>query len=253
MSPDRELWNDDPGALRPARRGLYIAVSGNTGAGKSSLIRAVVELAASRGSKVMGVSERSFHHPLLRLMFGDPGRYAFANQLNFMLQRHLLLLRQLELGNTLVIERSHLDDELFVREHVAAGHIAEDQLAAYQELARALHARVPAPDLLLLVHVSPELSLARVKQSEDRNERPREFPDEASKARWVHRWYDLYQALHQDLRQRFASPSPSHPALLEVDATRTTASIASQVVDFIAAARERQVQPSKEEALSIGD
>jgi deoxyadenosine/deoxycytidine kinase len=232
---DRALWNDDPASPATGRRGIYVAISGNTGAGKSSLINGVVELAGVRELSVLGVSERSFHHPLLRLMFSDPGNYAFGIQLAFMLQRHLFLLRQLELGRILVIERSHLDDELFVREHLQAGNITDRQQAAYHHLAGTLHERLPMPDALVLMDVPPAVSLERIRHSEESGTRPREFPDEDSKARWVHRWHELYTAFHADLRRRGQSdPRFARTKIIDYDATRPTMTLAEQLADLIA-------------------
>src|SRR5262245_48120579 len=52
-----------------AARGSYIAISGNTGAGKSTLIRALVQHAAERGHNAVGVQERALHHSCLPQMF----------------------------------------------------------------------------------------------------------------------------------------------------------------------------------------
>ncbi|HTE52672.1 MAG TPA: deoxynucleoside kinase [Kofleriaceae bacterium] len=231
-------WSRSPGDVPVAERGVYVAVSGNTGAGKSSLIAAAVELGARRGLPIVGVSERTFHHPLLPLMFSDPGTYAFSVQLNFMLQRHMFLLRHLGLGHTIFMERSHLDDEMFVREHELGGHIDQAQRAVYDALAAVLHAELPAPDALLLLDVSPETSIERVKQSEDAGQRPREFPDEESKRAWIHRWYRLYGALHAQLHRRADGDARlAGTRLLDRDAATPTQILAAEVVDLVAALR----------------
>src|SRR5207237_2524349 len=112
---DPDLWNAE---APPVSQGpsVYVAISGNTGAGKTTLISHVVDQARGKGHAVIGIGERSLHHPYLPRMFFDPERYAFPIQVNFMLQRHLVLLRQFERRCSVVIERSHFDDEMFVRE-----------------------------------------------------------------------------------------------------------------------------------------
>lgn len=216
---DPDLWDAVTPALETSR-GIYVAISGNTAAGKSTLIREVVERIRALGHRVIGVSERSFHHPYLTRMFSDPGRYAFPVQINFMLQRHLVLLRQLELGRSVVMERSHFDDQLFLREHVEAGNVSPDQAAAYRALARVLHDQLPVPDVFVLMNPMPELSLERLRLAEERGDRPREFPDEAAKERWVRRWHRMYQELHEEyVRSCVEDPRFSLTRLLRLDAS----------------------------------
>jgi deoxyadenosine/deoxycytidine kinase len=231
--PAEELWNDTLPA-RPDGRGIYIAISGNTSGGKSSLIRAIVARSQKIDVPVVAINERLLHHPLLRMMFSNPVKYAFPIQLNFMLQRHLALQRHLELGKLIVIERSHFDDELFVREHADAGNIAADQYDAYRHLASVLHARVPAPDVLILLNPPPEVSIARLRRAEELGERPREFPDEESKERWILRWYTLYQDLHEQFRQRCKSdPVFRNTTLLEPDPHAPTETLADEVMALL--------------------
>ena len=48
------------------------------------------------------------------------------------------------------------------------------------------------PDLLVALDLDPHVCAARVTAAEEAGERPREFPDEAAKARWVASWGALY-------------------------------------------------------------
>jgi deoxyadenosine/deoxycytidine kinase len=225
-----DLWD----AVSPAvegERGLYIALSGNTGAGKTTMICNVVNQAQALGHAVIGISERSLHHPYLPRMFFDPNRYAFPIQLNFMLHRHLVLLRQLELGRSVVIERSHFDDEMFMREHADAGRISPEQSAAYLHLATVLHAALRAPDILVLLNPDPEVSLRRLGEAEEKSERPREFPNEEAKERWVRRWHERYEDLHQKLADRCQNESQfSGTTLMKLDASLPSETNAATVL-----------------------
>jgi deoxyadenosine/deoxycytidine kinase len=198
-----ELW-DANSPVPLGSKGIYVAISGNTGAGKSTLIRHVVERARNLGMDILGISERTLHHPYLRRMFSDPSHYAFPIQLNFMLQRYLILYRQMELGRIVFMERSHLDDALFVREHQSEGNISPAQLATYNSLAQILHDQIPVPDLFILLNPKPEISIERVRLAEQKGDRPVEFPNEAAKEQWIHRWYRLYETFHSDLPLRLA-------------------------------------------------
>jgi deoxyadenosine/deoxycytidine kinase len=232
-----DLWDSTSRAAGDeAGAGLYVAISGNTAAGKSTLIAEVVTRARALGLAAIGISERSFHHPYLTRMFADPARYAFGIQVNFMLQRHLVLLRQLELGRLVIIERSHFDDELFVREHADAGNVSGEQLAAYEALARVLHDKLPAPHVLALLNPSPELSLERLKRAELRGERPAEFPNDEAKEAWVRRWHALYETLHASYADRRArDPRFRHTRLLHLDTGEPVAMNASLLLDDVLA------------------
>jgi deoxyadenosine/deoxycytidine kinase len=200
------LW-DCRDLPRAERRGFYVAISGNTSGGKSSIIKAVEDKARALGLDLIGVSERSFHHPYLPLMFSNPKEFAFPIQVQFMLQRHLVLKRQLSLGRTVVIERSHLDDELFVLEHVQSGAITQVELDAYRGLAAAFHSRLPVPDVIVILNPPPEVSLSRLRKAEASGERPCEFPNPEAQKQWVYRWHDLYNEFHRNLRGRVATES----------------------------------------------
>lgn len=241
-SGDMDVWNDTLPSLEGGR-GMYIAVSGNTGAGKSSLIRTVAQRASEHGRLVVGISERFFHRPYLRLMFAEPGRFAFPIQLQFMLQRHLVLLRHLGLGRTVIIERSHFDDDLFVRDHAEAGWISPAQLQAYRGLARVLHEKLPMPDVLVLINPEPQLSIARLRRAEDLGERPREFPSEEARQRWVFRWHELYCQLHADFRRLCkTSPQFSGTILLEHNPESSIDRIAAEVLNAILSRRPADLE-----------
>lgn len=199
MTTPYDVW--DAKCPKSESRGMYIAISGNTAAGKSSLIAELETRMRARGVAAIGISERVFHHPYLPLMFADSDDFAFGIQVSFMLERHLVLLRNLvQLGRTVLIERSHFDDELFVREHVGSGAITADQARAYRGLMEVLHARIPSPDILVLMNPAVETSMRRLVEAEERGDRPREFPSEETKRRWVERWHGLYVDLHERFR-----------------------------------------------------
>lgn len=215
--------------------GRYVAISGNTAGGKTTLINTVAESLREDGVDAVGVSERVFHHRYLKLMFSETADFAFPIQLSFMLERHLLLLDNLvRRRRTMIMERSHLDDAMFVREHVDNGGITAAQQRAYTELAEQLHARIPNPDLLVLMNPEPELSLERLARAETEGLRPQEFPSEKAKRAWVHRWHELYHELHDDYRRRAADGDLRGTVLVELDAAAPTE---EKIATVLAAAR----------------
>lgn len=233
------VWDCD--LPRARHRGLYVAISGNTAAGKSSLITELEQRLRADRVDAVGISERIFHHRYLRLMFSEPADFAFPIQLSFMLERHMVLLRNLvELGRSVIMERSHLDDALFVAEHVGTGAIGPDQRAAYERLAAVLHARLPAPDVLVLMNPDPEVSLRRLTEAERRGERPSEFPSEAAKAAWVHRWHQLYVELHRSYVARGRTdPAFAGTVLLTVDPAQERTEVTRSVLAAVRPQLER--------------
>jgi deoxyadenosine/deoxycytidine kinase len=124
----------------------------------------------------------------------------------------------MELGRTIFMERSHLDDELFLREHQLQGNISASQSAAYDKLSQVLHEQMPAPDVLILMNPNPELSIERVSLAEQRGDRPYEFPNEELKRQWIYRWYNLYEEFHAQLPTYLAQdPRMAKTRLLTLD------------------------------------
>lgn len=190
-----KYWNDDV-SLPNSPRGKYVAISGNTGGGKSTLVRVIRDKAKQEAIDAIDINERTLHHPLLVLMFHSPKEYGLLIQLNFLVQRHLMLYRWLSIGYTVVMERSHLDDKLFVDNLLNKRYITEDEYEAYVRLANVLDSKIPEPDIYVYLDVKPETSIRRLKMSEERGERPKEFPDEKTKLSFVSSWYQRYNALY---------------------------------------------------------
>jgi deoxyadenosine/deoxycytidine kinase len=191
-------WNSDVSADSPGG-GVYIAITGNTGSGKSTLVAEVTRRLREKNMHAIGINERVIHHPLLDLMFHKPEKYAFGIQLNFLVQRHLILSRWLELGYVVVVERSHLDDRLFMETHLNQNNVNSAEFIAYDSLFEALARRLPEPDYIVFLDAHAELSLARLKAAEAAGERPEEFPDEETKRRFVVEWRDRFQRHYSTL------------------------------------------------------
>jgi len=132
-------------------------------------------------------------------MFSNPSKYGFGIQLNFLLQRHLAILRSLELGKFIIIERSHLDDQLFVDTLYAQSYISAEEYAAYRTVKQVLDSKIRDPHYYFYLDTPPEVSLERLKTSEITGERPIEFPDDNVKEAFVRSWYTRYQEFYGSL------------------------------------------------------
>lgn len=223
-SYDAPLWQMKVHTQASQPRGLYVAVSGNTGSGKSTLLRSLGERIAKTATVI---DERVLHHPWLDAMFYDPAKYAFGIQLNFLVQRHLALAGALSASNVVLIERSHLDDVLFVEELAQQGSIRDAEREAYLALHAELTKRIGLPDLLVLVDADPMTSLMRIREGELSGLRSEEFPSEAVKERFVRDWHNRYQQLHDDWIA--SSKSDSDFARVEIVDCRTIAPLEDRI------------------------
>jgi deoxyadenosine/deoxycytidine kinase len=226
-------WNDDI-SLPIGKRGTYIAVSGNTGAGKSTLVNLIRDKARQEAIDLVCINERILHHPLSMLMFHFPEDYGLLIQLEFLIHRHLLLYRWLSLGHIVVIERSHLDDRLFMDHLLEANHVTSEEHAAYTELANILDRRIQDPDIYIYLDVKPRTSMERLRKSEEEGGRPTEFPDEGSKLSFVSSWYRKYTAFYESIiAQQSAGTRFQNTELIKWDAEGDPDFMAQQVVQSL--------------------
>lgn len=210
-----------------------MAISGNTATGKSSLLREVELRLPDSGPPTVYIDERQLHPPLVSRMFARPADFALPVQLGFLVNRHLVLKRNLlELDRVVFIERSHLDDELFMRDHATSGYVSTEEFCAYQAIAATLHRTIPEPDVLVLLGASAETSLRRLATAEALGERPREFPDEDTKATYVRRWHQLYEDLHSAYRAA-AAARPGWMSIVEVPETMPLGVAAQAVIEGV--------------------
>lgn len=236
MLKDPDIFDVSAPAGEGESRGFYVALSGNTSAGKSSLIEDLDSRARAADLPSVGISERQFHDRFLQLMFSQPENFAFPIQLSFMLQRHLILLRNLQLGRLVILERSHFDDVMFVREHRDQGRISASEYDSYLKLAEVLHRKIQAPDILVLMNPDPDVSFHRLSEAERDGKRPREFPSESSKREWVYRWHRYYVELHDQYRARsLDDPDFAGVRLIEVEPGLDTADMGDQIFGAIQA------------------
>jgi len=203
---DERVWYSGSSTDDESSRSALIAVSGNTGAGKSTLINIVAkELEKHLRRDVIALNERHFHHPLLRKMFENPKEYAFGIQLNFLLQRYLCLKNLLMSGFVVMSERSHYDDMLFLEHHFDQNNISTYERKLYSELSEHVRQQLPIPDIWLLLDVSPVVSRKRIDDAEANGERPKEFPNDIIKQEFIDSWYKKYNKFFRYLKDQISS------------------------------------------------
>lgn len=201
----KDPW-DVPGSSNQQERGFYVCVSGNSGAGKSTLVKLIATKLFFKSERTIAIDEKSLHHPFISELFHDAGSYSFLIQLNFMLQRVVLVKRWLDSGYNVVMERSHIEDIIFIEHLRDRGYVTQEEYKAYQGLWTCLDKRLPHPDVMLFLDVSAETSLQRLHEDESSGRRPREFPNDAMKESWIRSWHRLYSERLAELKENTPAP-----------------------------------------------
>jgi len=155
----------------------YIVIAGNTGVGKSTLVRLLSARLKHRFDRVVAIDERQFHHEFLDRMFAAPSSWALPVQVNFLIQRATRLMREAELADerTVIIMERHLaEDRLFYEYYRQLSAVPEAVESGYEQLWLLLNQRVKQPDLIVYMSAPATELVARLKEDMRRGERPGE-------------------------------------------------------------------------------
>lgn len=146
-----------PPSVRPHR---YIAVAGNIGTGKSSLVR---WLCAHYDLEPF--FEPHEENPYLADFYADMKRWAFHSQLFFLVQRFKIH-KQLEgRARPVVQDRTLYEDaEIFAAHLHAAGYIDDRDWATYTDLYNTLRAELRPPDLMIYLRCPLATLHKRIRQ-----------------------------------------------------------------------------------------
>ncbi len=125
--------------------GKYIAVAGNMGAGKTSLVDFL-----RRRFELRVFFEPNESNPYLSSFYRDMKRWAFASQVHF-LTKKFRIHRELELvPSTVVQDRTIYEDaEVFAYALHQMGHMSREEYATYRELYESVKPLVRPPDLMI--------------------------------------------------------------------------------------------------------
>ena len=212
---------------------LYIAVGGNTGSGKSTLIGEISrEFSKHYGVRYFEVDERNFHHPLLTQMFFEPSQYALHVQLNFMLQRCAYIFHVLQNRLPSVMERCHFEDAIFIEDHYVQGNITKQEYRAYSKVREVLWAKIRAPDIYVRVLVEPNISIERIRRDEAEGKRPEEFPSDLAFCGYVERWYNAYKRFFNEMDDVTLESKLNTKAVYDVDPNKTPAESAADILSY---------------------
>ncbi len=130
--------------------GIFVAVAGNIGSGKSSLTRVL-----SERFHLAPVYEAVDENPYLEDFYADMPRYAFHSQIFFLAARLKQHLREVNPGRRVVQDRTVYEDAaIFARLLHEDGVMDDRDHASYRTLYDAVSAALRPPDLLIYLRAS---------------------------------------------------------------------------------------------------
>ena len=161
----------------------FVAIAGNIGAGKSTLV--------ARLSQRLGwlpFYEAVGENPYLADFYRDMGRWSFQSQVFFLarqLRHHLALTRH---PTSVIQDRCIYEDaEVFAANLHLQGTLSDRDYAVYRDLYEALLQYLPPPDLVIYLRASVDSLLARIAS------RGRDYERDISPT-YLARLTELYEA-----------------------------------------------------------
>ncbi len=141
-----------------------IAVAGNMGAGKSSLVEWL--------RQQFGMTpffEPNEENPYLADFYEDMDRWAFNSQIWFLIRRFNIhkTIDRTAVGQALPVVQDRTiyeDAEIFAAHLHAAGHISDRDWLSYQDLYRTLRAELRPPDLMIYLRCPLKTLVRRIQR-----------------------------------------------------------------------------------------
>jgi len=152
--PDFDRFCADSGKGR-----IYIAVAGNIGAGKSTLVDFLC-----RTYGVQPFFEPNEGNPYLPDFYADMKRWSFHSQVYFLSHKFRIHQDLDETPGVVVQDRTIFEDaEIFARALYEAGHMNERDYSTYRELYRSICRSLQPPDLMIYLRSSIRTLRRRIK------------------------------------------------------------------------------------------
>ena len=168
---------------REGRVQKFIAVAGNIGAGKSSLVEFLEHRHGLRA-----IYEPYVGNPYLDDFYADMGAHAFQSQLYFLTHKFRLHLGLGQERGMIVLDRTIYEDaEIFAKNLHQTGLINDRDFGLYSELYESMKLALRPPDLLIYLRCSVKAIRRRIKQRGRPSEQRIETP-------YLNRLNDLYEA-----------------------------------------------------------
>ncbi len=168
---------------------MYIVISGNIGAGKTSLAQIISE------DLSFSVYFEDFHSNLfLKDYYQDMKRWAFATQINFLALRYEQIVHHMLLSKIpAVLDRSIYEDrEVFAKSLFEEGLMTKEEWTVYDKLYNLMVTHLPTPNLLIYLEKSVDELIRNIaKRGRDFEKIPREYLESLDK-----RYKEFYANWH---------------------------------------------------------
>ena len=139
---------------------MFIAVSGNIGAGKSTLVKKLAQ--HYRGQAVL---ETVADNPYLNDFYEDMERWAFPLQIYFLNHRFRQGLSIAQSANGVVLDRTIDEDaEIFARNLYQLGYLSPRDYENYRGLYTSMRSLLPTPHLIVYLQGSVNALQRRIAQ-----------------------------------------------------------------------------------------
>jgi len=177
--------------LRPVRK--VIAVAGNMGAGKSSLVHWL-----HHQFGMTPFFEPHDENPYLEDFYDDMGRWAFSSQTWFLIRRfqiHRRIEQHAAGGEVIVQDRTIYEDaEIFAAHLHEAGHLDERDWGSYHSLYETLREVLQPPELMIYLRCPLKTLTKRIRRRGRAYEQkvPRAYL--AALERLYEAWFEAYDA-----------------------------------------------------------
>lgn len=136
----------------------YIAVEGNIGAGKTTLVSKIAE-----DFNAKTVLERFADNPFLPKFYKDQNRYAFPLEMSFLADRYQQIsddLAQFDLFKDFIVADYHIFKSLIF----AKVTLSDDEFRLYKTLFDIIYKEMPKPDLYIYLYQNTDRLLQNIKR-----------------------------------------------------------------------------------------
>lgn len=138
----------------------FIAVAGNIGVGKSTLVKLI-----SEQLNWTPFYEPVTENPYLEDFYEDMGTWGFHSQIYFLMRRLRIHRKLISEKGSVIQDRSVYEDaEIFAHNLFLQDAISERDYATYRELYQVLVEFLPPPDLIIYLRASLETLLSRISK-----------------------------------------------------------------------------------------
>ena len=145
----------------------FIAIAGNIGVGKSTLVRLL-----SEQLEMTPFYEPVSENPYLADFYEDMQTWAFHSQVYFLMRRLRIHRQLMNQSGSVIQDRSVYEDaEIFAHNLFLHDSISERDYATYQELYQVLVEFLPPPDLVIYLRASVPTLLDRIAMRDRSYER----------------------------------------------------------------------------------